>query len=141
MGDTKWNLETHSVELRGFPVWTGRAAFKIIPEMASLGALVGGPLGEEDVEELRSERSIRGLKVNIKGFPSNLYDIGLCYVVSTNGLANIAFLRQSQEEIERLTVDENLDDIERAVLLLRWVKLNGKKTSNNYVLIYSNPGN
>ncbi|CAH3168182.1 unnamed protein product [Porites evermanni] len=54
--------------------------------MASLGALVGGPLGEEDVEELRSERSIRGLK--------------------------------SQEEIERLTVDENLDDIERAVLLL-----------------------
>lgn len=54
--------------------------------MASLGALVGGPLAEEDVEELRSERSIRGLK--------------------------------SQEEIERLTVDENLDDIERAVLLL-----------------------
>lgn len=33
--------------------------------MASFGALVGGPLGEEDVEELRSERSIRGLKVNI----------------------------------------------------------------------------
>lgn len=54
--------------------------------MASLGALVGGPLGEEDVEELRSERSIRGLK--------------------------------SQEEIDRLTVDENLDDIERSVLLL-----------------------
>lgn len=54
--------------------------------MASLGAFVGVPLGEEDVEELRSERSIRGLK--------------------------------SQEEIERLTVDENLDDIERAVLLL-----------------------
>jgi len=25
-----------------------------------------GPLGEEDVEELRSERSIRGLKVNSK---------------------------------------------------------------------------
>ncbi|XP_031572659.1 serine/threonine-protein phosphatase 4 regulatory subunit 4-like [Actinia tenebrosa] len=45
-----------------------------------------GPLGEEDVEELRSERSIRGLK--------------------------------SAEEIERLTVDENLDDIERAVLLM-----------------------
>ncbi|XP_020626125.1 serine/threonine-protein phosphatase 4 regulatory subunit 4-like isoform X2 [Orbicella faveolata] len=54
--------------------------------MSSLGAFVGGPLGEEDVEELRSERSIRGLK--------------------------------SQEEIERLTVDESLDDIERAVLLL-----------------------
>ena len=34
--------------------------------MASLGAFVGGPLGEEDVEELRSERSIRGLKVNIE---------------------------------------------------------------------------
>ena len=33
--------------------------------MSSLGAFVGGPLGEEDVEELRSERSIRGLKVNI----------------------------------------------------------------------------
>lgn len=54
--------------------------------MSSLGSFVGGPLGEEDVEELRSERSIRGLK--------------------------------SQEEIERLTVDESLDDIERAVLLL-----------------------
>ncbi|KAL9957888.1 hypothetical protein ACROYT_G034843 [Oculina patagonica] len=54
--------------------------------MSTLGAFVGGPLGEEDVEELRSERSIRGLK--------------------------------SQEEIERLTVDESLDDIERAVLLL-----------------------
>lgn len=28
---------------------------------------------------------------------------------------------QSAEEIERLTVDENLDDIERAVLLMRLV--------------------
>ncbi|KXJ20795.1 Serine/threonine-protein phosphatase 4 regulatory subunit 4 [Exaiptasia diaphana] len=45
-----------------------------------------GPLGEEDVEELRSERSIRGLK--------------------------------SAEEIERLTVDENLDEIERSVFLM-----------------------
>ncbi|XP_032233153.2 serine/threonine-protein phosphatase 4 regulatory subunit 4 isoform X2 [Nematostella vectensis] len=45
-----------------------------------------GPLGDEDVEELRSERSIRGLK--------------------------------SPEEIERLTVDENLDTVERAVLLV-----------------------
>ena len=54
------------MELRSSPAWTGRIAFAIVvPEMASLGALVGGPLGEEDVEELRSERSIRGLKVNI----------------------------------------------------------------------------
>lgn len=36
--------------------------------MSTLGAFVGGPLGEEDVEELRSERSIRGLKVNIACF-------------------------------------------------------------------------
>lgn len=39
--------------------------FAISLDMSSLGAFVGGPLGEEDVEELRSERSIRGLKVNI----------------------------------------------------------------------------
>ena len=28
------------------------------------GSVPSGPLGEEDVEELRSERSIRGLKVD-----------------------------------------------------------------------------
>lgn len=64
--DSKWNIEAYFVELRGTPAWAGLAAFAIIPEMASLGAFVGGPLGEEDVEELRSERSIRGLKVDIE---------------------------------------------------------------------------
>lgn len=36
-----------------------------------------GPLGEEDVEELRSERSIRGLKVSTSLLVANRRFLGL----------------------------------------------------------------
>ncbi|XP_046859123.1 serine/threonine-protein phosphatase 4 regulatory subunit 4-like isoform X2 [Xenia sp. Carnegie-2017] len=70
-----------------------------------------GELKEEEVEELRSERTIKsGLK--------------------------------SEEEIQRLTVDENLSDVERAVFLLSsGIEAQKLSVINNLPLLFENHAN
>lgn len=72
-----------------------------------------GELKEEEVEELRSERTIKsGLKVCI--LFNKLFS-------QSNVVVSMTFfcVLQSEEEIQRLTLDENLSGVERAVFLLR----------------------